>query len=408
MKRLLAAFLMVVCVFGSCGCSEWIKDSYQSVSPHIEQQPQPTTQPPIEEPAVITNRNELRGAVLSCIRDWTERSELRVHDYSGDIQTDLTESVAYATEEDPIGAYAVDHMDAELTGSEKSGTISLAIVFRRSAAEIDAIVTVNGIANANYRIQKALEAYDTSLTLRIRNYQETDYAAYIRDYCLKHPDAVVALPELSAEVYPKDGETRILELHFAYPETRDTMRTMLASVNTILSSASSYISACDTDAECAALLYRFLTTRLDYTLDDFEPTMPAYRLLCEGAASSLAFSSVFYSECTSAGLECLLVTGIRGEQPYYWNIINIDGAYFHVDLMRGIGSGEPELLTGTQLRDEGYFWDEAAYPAPPEEPDDPNNPNPPDLPPEPTEPLPPPTTAAEPTEPPATSVPEEP
>lgn len=44
----------------------------------------------------------------------------------------------YITQEDPIGAYAVDYADPELRGDAQTGTVEVSIVFRRSAAEIDA------------------------------------------------------------------------------------------------------------------------------------------------------------------------------------------------------------------------------------------------------------------------------
>ena len=39
---------------------------------------------------VVSNRTELRGTVLSFIRSWTERGEIRVKDYEGDLSGDLS------------------------------------------------------------------------------------------------------------------------------------------------------------------------------------------------------------------------------------------------------------------------------------------------------------------------------
>ncbi|MGN1306214.1 MAG: transglutaminase domain-containing protein [Faecousia sp.] len=369
MKHITAFFLLLGLFFSLTACNgAWIKDESLTVRDHVEQsmpEPAPTEE---EQPPVVTGRNELRGAVLSFIRDWTEHGTILVRNYDGDISADLSETVRYATEEEPIGAFAVDYADYELTGTAKEGEISLRIVFRRSAAEVDAIVTVNGNNSAFLKIQQALVNYDTALTLRIRNYEPTDFAAYIRSYCIEHPELVTALPELSAEVYPLEGETRILELHFVYPAERETLRLLQSMVTTTLSSASSYVRTGKDDASRATLLFRFLTERFDYTITQEEPTMPAYSLLCENVAHSLSFASVFYSECLTANLECRIVTGTLDGAARYWNLLCLDGDYYYVDLMRSLELEETELqlLTTKELTEAGYLWDVSAYPATPE------------------------------------------
>ena len=367
MKKLLILVWIAAALLGLTACNGWIKNDYLSVTPHVEQ-PLPSSQIPEEEPLpVATNRNELRGTVLGFIRDWTEHGKILVEHYDGDINADLAETIQYATQEDPIGAYAVDFADAELFGSEESGSIEISIVFRRSAAEIDSIVTVNGNNSAYSKIQNVLVNYDTALTLRIRNYRETDFAAYISEYCLEHPDQVLAVPDFSAEIYPDEGETRILELHFSYPDTRDEMRLKQNSVNTILSSASSYISSGKDEYEKVVLLYRFLCGRFDYTVAEEEPTMPAYNLLCDGLAHSRSFSSVFFAECSNANIQCLLVSGTRGGKACYWNMVRLNEQYYYVDLMRSIELGEKEirLLSTEEMLELGYVWDSASYPATP-------------------------------------------
>lgn len=375
MKKFLSAILIASVLLGLTACSGWGQDEFLFVTPHAEQ---PVSSESTEEevPLTVTNRSELRGAVLSFIRDWTERGTFLVSGYSGDITADLAETIRYATEEDPIGAYAVDYADAELSGNGESGVISLNIVFRRSAAEINSIVTVNGIGGAYAKIQQALTDYTTALTLRIRNYEEADFTAYIRDFCLENPDQMPALPELSAQVYPNEGETRILELHMVYPKTRDELRVMQAEVNTILASAHSFIHSGSTDAERVTRLYRFLAGRFVYTIDTEEPVMPAYRLLCDGAAHSLSFATVFRYECSSEGMDCRLVSGFKDGVSHYWNLIRLGREYYYVDLMRDMLSGgnSPELLTAAQLTEEGYVWEAGDYPATPEETDESGNP----------------------------------
>lgn len=371
MRRYFSLLLCFALVFGLAACDSLIRTEHLSVTPHIEVVAPSSQEEVANTPPVVSDRTELRGAVLSFIRNWTEQGVILIRNYDGEIAVDLEETVRYATQEDPIGAYAVDFIDAELTGSEEEGSVEMSIVFRRSAAEYDAIVTVSGNSSAYEKILQALAAFDVSLTLRIRNYQEADFARFIYQYCLDNPGITPAIPTLSAQVYPKEGESRILELRFSYPVSKEELRLIQGEVQTIMNSASFYVRSGKDEAESAQLLCRFLTTRFSYSPNEDFPQMPAYELLCQGKAHSFSFASVFYAQCLSAGLECHLVAGSRAGIDHYWNLLNIDGRYYHIDLMRNLELEQTELvlLTTQELLEEGYSWEAGAYPAAVEAPE---------------------------------------
>ena len=362
LKRIGAALVLLALLLSAAGCGGIIKKDYLSVQPHVEPSSAAPAQEPEEQPPLVGNRNELRGTVLSFVRDWTELGTIRVRDYDGDIAADLSETMEYITREDPIGAYAVDYADAELLGSASYGTIEVRLVFRRSAAEIDAIVTVSGSAGAEEKIRAALNNFDTALTLRIRNYAETDFAAQIRKYCLSNPAQMPVLPEVSASVYPQEGETRILELHFTYSATRDEMRAMQNSVSTLLSSASAYVRAEEDGMERMQRLFRYLIMRISYTAAEEPVDCPAYSLLKERLASSLSFASVVCAECSQSETPCEIVEGTRDGQSWAWNRIRLGGETYYVDLMRSweLQEADLSLLSREDLLNLGYAWEKAS------------------------------------------------
>lgn len=368
MRRLLACLL---CVLALSGCS-MVENEVLLISSHVEQPTQPSSHS-AQSITVVSNRDELRGAVLTLIANWVEQGEIWVQDYKGDVQKDLDDAVLYATQEHPDGSYAVDYMQAEFSGDSAQGRITVSSVFRRSAAEIASIVTVADDAAAMEHIRKALQEYSIALTLRIRNYSEADFPQLIRRLCLENPTQYLVLPTLTANLYPKEGDMRILELHLSYPEGKEQMREKLQSVQTTLSSASAYVMTGKTEADRVRLLSRFLTERVQYVAEEEEPTMPAYSLLHEKTAHSLSFGSVFYAECNAAGLHCRIVEGARNDKAHYWNLVCIDGLYYHVDLQRTIELqlGQAELLYDEDLLAEGYTWDSTSLPSAPkpEEPE---------------------------------------
>ena len=118
MRNFIACLLLLGLLAGLSACGA--DDSYLSVRTHVEPSIPATETPQQEEPPTAGNRSELRGAMLSFVRNWTEQGEIRISGYSGDLTADLTETVRYITQEDPIGAYAVDYADAELRGDAQS------------------------------------------------------------------------------------------------------------------------------------------------------------------------------------------------------------------------------------------------------------------------------------------------
>ena len=358
MKRFVLVLLLLALLAAAAGCEKIIKNDYYSVEPHSEPAPSATQPAQEDTPPVVTNRNELRGTVLSFVRDWTELGTIYVRNYSGDLYSDLDETMRYLSEEDPIGAYAVDYADAEMSGTPIYGTLEVRLVFRRSASEIDAIVTVSGLSGAMEKIRTSLLNFDSALTLRIRDYEDADFIARIRALCLHAPAQLPVLPEVSASVYPQEGETRILELHFTYAATRDEMRSMQKSSSTLLSSASAYVRSGQDDRERMQNLQRYLLSRIDYTVAESISDRPVYQLLKNPLASSLGFASVVYAECEQSKMTCTIIEGTRGGESRAWNRLMIDGEEYFVDLMRSLELEQTELslLTANDLISEGYEW----------------------------------------------------
>ena len=84
MRNFIACLLLLGLLAGLSACGA--DDSYLSVPPPpFEPVSIPATETPQqEEPPTAGNRSELRGAMLSFVRNWTEQGEIRISGYSGD------------------------------------------------------------------------------------------------------------------------------------------------------------------------------------------------------------------------------------------------------------------------------------------------------------------------------------
>lgn len=340
------------------GCS-WIQNEYRVVSEHPA--PVPTASPQGEEIHSAADTSSLIDVILSLVRDGSAQNQIDVTDFRGNIKQNIS-SVMRRLALEPVYAYAVDYADYDVVEQDGAVILKLDMVYRRSAEEIAAIVEVQDVDRAQQLIDRALNNFDVAITLKIDQYSDTDFVSKACRHCLEQPCRVVEIPKVTVEVYPDNGITRIVEMHFGYNNNRDDMRAMLSNVSTVCASAGTYASAVTGNMQRLTRLCEYLITRSDYQQTD-TTTTPAYSLLCRKYASDRGFASVLYNTAERSGLECYLVTGTKEEAPYCWNIVAVDGHYYHIDLMQQWQNGEitPQLYSDAQM--EGYEWDADTYPA---------------------------------------------
>ena len=164
---------------------------------------------------------------------------------------------------------------------------------------------------------------------------------------------VMELPQVTAQLYPQSGSTRILELEFDYQTSRESLRSMASQVRQVFSSAKLYVTTGADDGVKLNQLYGFLMERFDYVVET--SITPAYSLLNYGVGDSRAFAQVYAAMCSRIGLEARVVSGKRGGELWWWNMICVDGSWHHLDLMTG---SQFALLNDAQMTD--YEWDREA------------------------------------------------
>lgn len=376
-KRALTALLAALLLLTGCGL---VRNSYVTVYEHRDPyayKEEPTTESETEqvEPTLQTASNYY--AILSILRgfvsDGIEHGQFLIENYRGDLEQDLQNVFHALKTEDPIGAYAIDYIDYFRTWKGSVCVVTVDAVYRRSTSEIEAIRPVRGNERAMAIIRETLDQLGTSVTLQISGYQEEDLVSSIHRYCLEHPNIIVQMPEISVSIYPETGNVRVVELHFIYDTDRDTLRGMQNEVESVLNSADRYARYAPEELTRLTLVFSYLTSRFPYTEDETDGSV--YRLLCEGVGNSESFASITAYLCQRIGVSCIFVEGTRTvsvvdesgvlqseEAPYVWNIVCLDGQYYHIDLQADALAGNE---TCTLLIDEemnGYFWNRDAYP----------------------------------------------
>lgn len=366
MKRRLLTVLFALLLLLLCGCAALVPSEYTLVTPHnpgtkTEQQSDVLT---------VSNYKMLKNALRTLVQNGVEHGVIHTSQYEVDIEADLPQAVYEIAREDPIGAYAIDYITHDCTLIVAYYEIKVDITFRDVLTPLDEIEYVGGETEAGRLISRALEDYDDHLTLYATYPGRPDYAALVQDYCDSHLREHAAEPELTVTEYPADARNRIVELVFSYPASRRELQEMQQDVRESLTAAEVYVRYCTSETEKAALLFTYLAERFPYQQGDSRT--PVYSALCQGVANSKSMAQSWQLLCDEAGLTCQTVSGMRGSESYYWNIMQLDGGYCHVDILRDLlGGGTLRLRYDEDMTGE-YYWDQPqtpACPAPvPEEP----------------------------------------
>ena len=295
-----------------------------------------------------------------------------------DIEADLPQAVYEIAREDPIGAYAIDYITHDCTLIVAYYEIKVDITFRDVLTPLDEIEYVGGETEAGRLISRALEDYDDHLTLYATYPGRPDYAALVQNYCDSAPARACGRAGTDRHrTTPPTPATGSWSWSFAYPASRQELQEMQQDVRESLAAAEVYVRYCTSETEKAALLFTYLAERFPYQQGDSRT--PVYSALCQGVANSKSMAQSWQLLCDEAGLSCRTVSGLRGGEAYWWNIVTLDGVSCHVDVLRDLLDGSTLRLRYDEDMAGGYYWDAEdvpACPAPAPEEEEPEAPAP--------------------------------
>ncbi len=353
MKKVFLMFLSLCLLLSGCG---FFDGTYSWEDSH----PMDSSAGSSQESSADTYA-ELYRALTGLVAAGVEQGTVFVEKYdAAALEKDIARVVADVRETDPVTAYAVEDMICEQGTGGGKAALSVKISYVHDKSEIRKIQKVADQLRAKDAIADALIACETGIVLQIENYEETDFVQLVADYALEYPQYVMEAPQVNVNIYPESGKTRVVELKFSYETSRESLKTMQDQVKNLFSSAELFVSDESTQEEVFSQLYGFLMNRFEYQLQ--ASITPAYHLLWHGVGDSKAFATVYGAMCRQVELDCRTVSGTLNGASYYWNLIFLDGQYYHVDLLACKQEDRFCTRTAEQMKQDGYVWDYSAYP----------------------------------------------
>lgn len=361
MKRTVVCCLAVCLLFS--GCASLFDGNYISTMPHEEQnglQGGINTQ--------VDEYEELLSALVAMAEGGSRNGIIYVPNYDQEqIVPDMERAAKYALIRSPIAAYAVEEIKWDLGTNSGQRAVAVSITYFHERPEIQKIRKVSNMDEAIRLLYRELDDSSAGTVMYVEDYKSIDFVQLVEKYAFDNPQAVMETPQVALNVYPKTGTSRVIELKFTYQNTREDLRLFKSQVTTHYTSSKYLVTKDSPDKEKFSQLYSYLMDRRfgEYTIET--SITPAYSLLWHGAGDSKAFATLYAAICRLSELECQVITGTRQGEPWYWNLVKINGGYYHMDLLRSHEEGNLRLMLDNEMA--GYVWNYSAHPVTPEEMD---------------------------------------
>lgn len=359
MKKAATALGAIIIALVLCACGSFDKE-YVSVSDYTLPAAESFEH---EDKVTVANSSRLSSAISQLVRDGkTEGVIVFNDDYDGDVKADLASACWTVRTNDALCAYCVDNISYELSKIVTYYEAKIIITFAESAAPLDEIVQMSYSSGIENVILEALENNTQHLAVLIQfaSFTADEMEQLVTDVYYENPLCSVKLPRVKVNLYRGSGMQRLYDLGISYAvdaETAQEKKQQLAELNFW---GEMELGAMPDDARALAAC-DYLITNCQYTPDTSCNT--AYSALLDGIASSEGLALAYVELCRQLDVKCTLVSGQKEWKTYYWNIICVDGEYYHVDVSACI---QDCIENGFMLNDMSmwseYRWDMGAYP----------------------------------------------
>lgn len=344
-----------------CGCGGVFNKEYVAVTDYVPSTPDAAS---AEERVTVNNLGELKQAVLDLVSLGTGEGNIYFDpSYDGDATEDMADACWQVRTQDALCAYCVENIAYDLnkivTYYEAKLSVTYSDAWQR-AGDIVCLKFATGIEDA---VLKALDEGTSRLVILIdrSTLAEEDMESLITRVYRKNPAAAPAAPQAGINMYSGSGMQRLYEINLNYGVSAAELAQRREAIAALEPFAGQDIDGQDAPHRALAAA-RYLSENCSFRADSAGNN--AYSALIRGEADSEGVSLAYVELCRRLGVKCEIVYGQENWEDHCWNIIMLDGAYYHVDISDCIQDG---LESGFLLRDEqlwgSYRWNVASYPA---------------------------------------------
>lgn len=360
MKKRLVCLLLCLCfTMQLCGCSA-SNNEYLVIENYV-----PTVQEHSSEDGkiVVKNYAGLRNALLElAYSGQTQGSIVFDSAYDGDTTEDMASACWAVRTQDALCAYCVENIAYELNKIVTINEASIYISYSDVTVSPEEIRHMSFSSGAEAVLKRSMAETGKRVVLLVEHsaYSAEDMANVITGIYRENPTIVPIEPMASVNMYSGSGSQRLYEISINYGLTAEELEERSAQLMAIDAFAHLDTESMS-DMQLAYAAYDYLVDNCFVSGVSSENT--AYSALVQKSANSEGMAFAYVELCRQLGVDCRIVYGQLDWHEHCWNIIKLDGSYYHVDVSAAGANGiEASFLKN----DEGFWglyrWDVASYP----------------------------------------------
>ncbi|MCY6485183.1 Ig-like domain-containing protein [Clostridium aestuarii] len=211
-------------------------------------------------------------------------------------------------------------------------------------------------------IKETLENFETKVIINIKNYDSDKYKIDILNNIIEtYPEMDYGYNGANANIVLDSNGNAKMTMNIEYQFSRDYMKKMKAdSEEKVKEIINKIIKPDMTEYEKELVLHDYIVNNSKYDKRLFTNNMPNesytdYGILVNGVGVCSGYAKAIYRLMKGAGIECIYVTGEAddgtGRIPHAWNIVKIEGEYYHLD----ITFDDPITYNGKNILTYNYF-----------------------------------------------------
>ena len=360
MKRSAAILLLICLMISLCGCGSIFEKEYVSVTDSIAPQEGESDN---AERYSVSNMTELKKALIGMVYGGAPGGNIAFDaSYSGDAAADMENACWQVRTQDSLCAYCVRDISYEMEKIVNYYESTVTIDYTSYAAELSSIVQLPYAVGLEDILATAMEENRSRVTILIgaSSYSVENMKSLILDLYRENPTVCVREPQLTVFMYSGAGRQRLYEINFHYGMAEDEVircKSQLKNLDVVSNLEAEGLD----EVQGALAACRYLTENCVYS-ETAKASCYDALILRESNSEGLALA--FVEMCHQLGIECRIVYGQMSGSDHCWNIVKIDGDYYHVDVSRCY---DGDYTDGFLLDDEGmwndYRWNISNYPA---------------------------------------------
>ena len=360
MKKLIMLLVAAMLLVSLGGCASVFEKDYFSASDYQDTDTDSGLSD--DGAAEIKNYFGLKVAISKLVSSHEESGTLDFRRYGGNINDDIAAACKEVSTSTALGSYCVDYISYDLDRIVSYYEARIYVSYKRTAEETESMLRCSTATDLYEKLKAAMSELQSPVVILVNaaSADERDAEGYVEQICREEPLLCPYRPRAQVNVYSGSGVQKIYEFTIDYGGEREELLTMRQQVT---ARAEELAAAVSSDLpeyialQCASLL-------IGRCESDPEGGSTAYAALVDGKADSEGMAMAYAAVCRAAGVNSFVVDGRLSKAEHFWNIIGINGAYYHADLSQAmsLGLGATFLLSDSLMWG-SYWWDTELYPA---------------------------------------------